>query len=620
MLDRKGNEFKEECRTVNQHLRQLQEPFVMVLFGEFNAGKSTFYNAMVHKDVQARGSTPTTKTVTLLCDKDTADAPSWLTVDGTKTNDHVDVRIVSTDAMSALSGMHVVDTPGTNAMDELHEKLALQAMDRAEIGVFITSSTQPMSSSGAALLSRMKPFRKHILVVCNDKTPADDPEHDENLAHALRRTQKQAARALGLDPVGVFPVAALPVLRARDKAVGGPVATAAQLRDMRKFEQRLGQMLSAPQRAVHKMAAAVSAGMVLADKTAEHFARQSEKLQEDMKVVHAARDKIRTFEGLMGHKMKASKGEFTRILEDHRQKAKAFVREKIVWSNMQYLAKNTTSDDLEAAVTASLDAQLKECAKKVGTSVGKDAIKFYTTTIAWMEGEFRNNCHRCNDVSNHAGEELPFKNDKLVLQLLDGVGSVLHDHAKLVQDGWMAMAASNSSWALAAASASVKYGTVATAATCACAKVLTSSFIAVPGLAKVTAVGAAVGKPVLAAAGALGVGGWLSALLVVGGGYGCVLWRYRNSILGSIDDSFNELATRIPVLMQNLLKQHHSTTAEAVDEWLAWYSNEVEHLERSHTEAKARFEAKRDKLMKLRNRIHEYSRRSQPQWQTAHDN
>ena len=44
----------------------LHEPFLLVIAGEFNAGKSAFINALIGEPVLMEGVTPTTAHVTLL--------------------------------------------------------------------------------------------------------------------------------------------------------------------------------------------------------------------------------------------------------------------------------------------------------------------------------------------------------------------------------------------------------------------------------------------------------------------------------------------------------------------------------------------------------------------------
>ena len=57
---------KESLNALQQAILQLDELFLLVFVGEFNAGKSALINAMLGEKVLQEGVTPTTSRVTLL--------------------------------------------------------------------------------------------------------------------------------------------------------------------------------------------------------------------------------------------------------------------------------------------------------------------------------------------------------------------------------------------------------------------------------------------------------------------------------------------------------------------------------------------------------------------------
>src|SRR5215469_9742596 len=56
----------EDLQTLREAAATLDEMFLLVVVGEFNAGKSAVINALVGETVAAEGITPTTTTVTVL--------------------------------------------------------------------------------------------------------------------------------------------------------------------------------------------------------------------------------------------------------------------------------------------------------------------------------------------------------------------------------------------------------------------------------------------------------------------------------------------------------------------------------------------------------------------------
>src|SRR5688572_20689474 len=93
-------------------IRQLDEFFLLVVVGEFNAGKSAFINALAGQAILREGVTPTTATIHVLKHGDTV---------AHGTDEHG--LSVSMAPVDLLREVHIVDTPGTNAIIREHEQL-----------------------------------------------------------------------------------------------------------------------------------------------------------------------------------------------------------------------------------------------------------------------------------------------------------------------------------------------------------------------------------------------------------------------------------------------------------------------------------------------------------------
>src|SRR5690554_2085921 len=57
---------QDDQETLGQSIRQLDELFLLVIVGEFNAGKSAFINALVGERLLKEGVTPTTTQINIL--------------------------------------------------------------------------------------------------------------------------------------------------------------------------------------------------------------------------------------------------------------------------------------------------------------------------------------------------------------------------------------------------------------------------------------------------------------------------------------------------------------------------------------------------------------------------
>ena len=193
----------EDLKALADSVRQLDELFLLVVVGEFNAGKSALINALLGEAVLAEGVTPTTSKIHHVC---------WGEVLAREPMGSVGERITA--PVETLRQLTIVDTPGTNALDRAHEALTTDYVPRADLVLFVTSSDRPLSESERLFLESIRGWGKKVAMVVNkiDILRSED-EVAEVVAYVLQNSQ----RLLGIDPE-VFPVSALRASRAEDAA------------------------------------------------------------------------------------------------------------------------------------------------------------------------------------------------------------------------------------------------------------------------------------------------------------------------------------------------------------------------------------------------------------------
>src|ERR1044071_2181097 len=111
----------EDQAALASSIRQLDEFFLLVVVGEFNAGKSAFINALVGQRVLQEGVTTTTARIHGLRYGETVAQES----------DEHGVSVTTAPA-ELLREVHIVDTPGTNAIIREHEQLTTDFVPRAD--------------------------------------------------------------------------------------------------------------------------------------------------------------------------------------------------------------------------------------------------------------------------------------------------------------------------------------------------------------------------------------------------------------------------------------------------------------------------------------------------------
>ena len=193
-------------------IQRLDELFLLVVVGEFNSGKSTFINALVGQRVLDEGATPTTRRIHVL-----KYGPE---VSHTVLDASVDV---ATAPAEMLRQIHIVDTPGTNAIFRDHERLTVDFVPRADFVLFITSADRPFTETERGFMESIREWGKKIVVVINKgdilETAADRDSVEQFVRH-------NAATLLGVVPE-VFTVSARAALRAKLAGDSSPAAAPA---------------------------------------------------------------------------------------------------------------------------------------------------------------------------------------------------------------------------------------------------------------------------------------------------------------------------------------------------------------------------------------------------------
>ena len=191
-LERTGMDA-EDARSFDGSLRQLDELFLLVVAGEFNAGKSAFINALVGETLLEEGVTPTTQRVTLLRHGNVRSA--------TPESDAFEVVEAPIEILQTLN---IVDTPGTNAVQREHEAITREFLPRSDMVLFVTSADRPFTESERAFLEGIRDWGKKVAVVVNK---IDLLANAEDVEKVIAFVHDNATSLLGRE-VKVFPVSA----------------------------------------------------------------------------------------------------------------------------------------------------------------------------------------------------------------------------------------------------------------------------------------------------------------------------------------------------------------------------------------------------------------------------
>ena len=175
-----------EQAVVRKTREHLLDPFLVVIAGEFNAGKSSLINAVLGSTVMDEGVTPTTDAVTVL-----RYAPEQMAL--LQQQGYV-VRALPVPLLQRLS---IVDTPGTNAVMRHHEVLTREIVPRADVVLFVTSADRPFSETERAFLSMLREWQRNVVIVIN-KIDLLKPAEQATVQTFVR---EQAQAVFGAEPL-----------------------------------------------------------------------------------------------------------------------------------------------------------------------------------------------------------------------------------------------------------------------------------------------------------------------------------------------------------------------------------------------------------------------------------
>ena len=335
---------------LKEAIAQLDELFLIVVVGEFNAGKSALINALLGAEVLEEGVTPTTASVKLL-----------------RYGEQVGEQIVDegfsmvTYPLDLLKEINFVDSPGTNALNREHERLTVDYVPRSDHVLFISSADRPMTESERLFLERIISWGKKVSIVINKVDILENPEAVEKV---LNFTKEAAHRILGIEPE-VFLVSAKLAKRASQLEDEQEKQTLRIESGLPALEFFLKNTLDDSSRLRQKLLNPLGVAQRLHQEALLTNKRRREELSTDLDLVASLESLIDKHEKDLRAELPPRLSEVDNILHGFEKRGLDFFDSKLKLSNIFNLAKSDMiklqfQEEVQADVASEVENKVRE--------------------------------------------------------------------------------------------------------------------------------------------------------------------------------------------------------------------------------------------------------------------
>lgn len=196
----------EEVSLLIDAVAQLDEPFLLMVVGEFNSGKSSVINALLGKRYLPEGVLPTTNEIALL--KYAGDGSN----DKERSERHPDGHFMYYLPAELLKEINLVDTPGTNVILKRQQRLTEEFVPRADLVLFVLSADRPFTESEMAFLKYIMQWDKRVIFLLNKSDIFSD---QKELEAVVKFVKDNAQQLLSVEQATIYAVSARKAFQAK---------------------------------------------------------------------------------------------------------------------------------------------------------------------------------------------------------------------------------------------------------------------------------------------------------------------------------------------------------------------------------------------------------------------
>ncbi len=337
----------EHQNALERSIEQLDELFLLVIVGEFNSGKSAVINALAGSRIVQEGVTPTTAQINVLQYGEVLERQVR----------EASLHIV-TAPVALLRDIHIVDTPGTNAIIREHERITSEFVPRSDLVLFVTSADRPFTETERAFMEQVRGWGKKVVVIVNK---IDILEGESEVDQVCRYVSESAHDLLGFSPE-VFPVSAKLAFRGKE---GDPAAWSASR--FEALELYIQTTLDAPARVQLKLLNPLGVGSSIAERHLSVVRDRAALLKDDFATLDEVERQLEMYERDLKRDLEFRMADIDKILLEMERRGHDFFDETLrIGRVMDLLNRSRIQQAFEQQVIAEAPQQIEQ---KVGELV-----------------------------------------------------------------------------------------------------------------------------------------------------------------------------------------------------------------------------------------------------------
>lgn len=397
-------------KTLRQVLVALDELFLLVVVGEFNAGKSATINALLHEQVLEEGVIPTTAKITLL---------RYGEQKGQKATERDMLDI--TYPADFLRDITIVDTPGVNAVLRHHEQLTEEFIPRCDLVLFITSVDRPFTESERAFLEKMRAWGKKIVIVLNK---IDLLHTSDELKSVTNFVGENCRTLLGFEPE-IFPVSAQIAQKARTES--GPDAI--QIWEKSRFgplEHFLFDTLDEAERVRLKLLTPLGVMQRLLTETRHVVEQRARLLAEDALTIDTIEHQMQLYREDMERDFNLRLGEVENIILEMRERGDRFFDDTIRFGRIFDLIRpEKIKGDFQTQVVGDSERRIDNSVQQLIDWMVEQEQRFWQDVMEYMDQRKEISASRESTMMGSVGKKFDYNRRALLQEVARSAGNVL---------------------------------------------------------------------------------------------------------------------------------------------------------------------------------------------------